>query len=63
MRQHRPRHEVSDRKNMRHIGAHLFVDLNHTAVIDNDASLIGIKLVTIGTSSNGDEHPVINANL
>jgi len=56
--QHRRPGHIADRKNVRHIGAHLFVDANDAARIHPHTGRGGVDGFTIGAAAHGDENAV-----
>ena len=52
VREHWFARHIADTENMRHVGAHLFVDRNEAAFIDGDAGGLGLELASVGTAAD-----------
>ena len=52
VREHWFARHIADTENMRHVGAHLFVDRDKAAFIDGDASSLGLELVPVGAAAD-----------
>ena len=59
VRQHRLADDVADGEDVRHVGAHLPVDLDEAALGDGDAGLVGIELPAIRRAADGDQDAVV----
>ncbi|MNT94502.1 hypothetical protein D3C72_2362060 [compost metagenome] len=56
VRQHGLAHDVADGEDVRHVGAHLLVDVDEAAVGDGHAGLVSGELLAVGTAAHGHEH-------
>jgi hypothetical protein len=45
---------------VRHVGAHLPVDVDEAAIGDGDAGLVGADLLAVGAASHRDQHQVVD---
>ena len=61
MRKHRSRHNIANRKYVRHIGSHLFIDLDDAALANIHARIFCIQLITIGATTDSDQHSIVYA--
>jgi hypothetical protein len=59
VRQHRLADDVADRKDVRHVGAHLYIHRDEAPVGDRDAGLLGGDLPAIGGAAHGLQHQVV----
>ena len=57
--QHWLTHDVTDRENVRHVSAQLFVDFNETTVSHCDTSFLGIQVFTIRYTTYCNQHVVV----
>src|SRR5689334_21734484 len=60
VRQHRLAHDVADRKDMRHVGTHLPVDVDEAPVGHGDTGLVGADLLAIRASADRHQHEVVD---
>ena len=59
VREHRLADDVADREDVRHVGAHLLVDVDEAAIGDGDAGLVGADLLAVRAAADGDQHEVV----
>ena len=52
--QHRPTGKIADRKDVRHVGLHVFVHGDDAALVDSDAGSVGVEFVAIGAAADRD---------
>ena len=60
VRQHRLADDVADREDVRHVGAHLLVDVDEAALGDRNAGLLGADLLAVRAAADRDEHQVVD---
>ena len=60
VRQHRLADDVSDREDVRHVGAHLLVDVDEASLGHRDSGLFGADLLAIRASADRHENEVID---
>jgi hypothetical protein len=58
VREHRRAHDIADREDMRHIGAHLLVHGDDAACVDVDPRGGRVDCIAVGAAAHRDEHPV-----
>lgn len=63
VRQHRLADDVADRKDVRHVGAHLAVDLDEAAVGHRDARLLRTDPLAVGRAAHRHQHQVVALRL
>ena len=63
VRKHRLANNIANRENVGHVGPHLSINLDETAVGDHDTRTVGRNLFTIGCPTNGLQHQVIALRL
>ena len=61
VRQHGLAHDVANGEDVRHVGAHLDVDVDEATVGDGHASLVGSDLLAVGGAAHGLQHEVVGA--
>ena len=59
VREHRLADDVADREDVRHVGAHLLVDVDEAAIGDRDAGLLRADLLAVRAAADGDQHEVV----
>ena len=57
VRQHRLADDVADGEDVRHVGAHLLVDLDEAAIGDRDAGLVGADLLAVRAAARPPPAP------
>jgi hypothetical protein len=60
VRQHGLAHDVADGEDVRHVGAHLDVDVDEAAVGHGHAGLVGGDLLAVGRAAHGLQHQVVD---
>ena len=60
VRQHRLAHQIADGEDVRHVGAHLAVDVDEATVRHLHAGLVGSELLAVRAAAHGDEHQVVD---
>ena len=63
VREHRLADDVADGENVRHVGAHLVIDRNETAVGDDDTGLVRADLLAVGTAPDRHEDQIVELRL
>ena len=57
--QHRLADDIADGEDVRHVGAHLFIDRNETAIGDDDPRFVGGDLLAIRRAAGGLQDHVV----
>ncbi|MNM47828.1 hypothetical protein D3C81_588020 [compost metagenome] len=60
VRQHRLAHQVADGEDVRHVGAHLAVDVDETAIRHLHARLVGGQLLAVRAAAHGHQYQVVD---
>ncbi len=63
VRQHRVADDVADGKDMRHVGALLFIHRNKASLIHDDARSFGVDLASVRAAAYRHQHAVVELRL
>ena len=59
VRQHRLADDIADSKDVRHVGAHLFVNADEAAIVNFHARFTCIEVFTVRYAADSDQHCVV----
>ena len=59
VRQHRIADDVTNGEDVRHIGTHLPIHQDETALADLDTGLLGADLAAVGRAPHRDQHAIV----